>query len=567
MNPRPHPRAPYRLAFTLIELLVVIAIIGLVSVIALASILPAYRHRGITQGALLPNSVIVGAKDAAVRANAPRGFRLIQDNPALNPSISVGAQTISAATCSRMIPIELASDYDEGMISYRDNQANRTVYPAILQAYSTTPPDFVTNGYDPNLLYLRLAQQVVGVSLVANSPTEWFWNIRQGDRIRLNDSGRYMPIAGPMQTYTTTGNVASVGNPVINTERFINFDIPSTKSGSGKTELFVSPIPPSTGPTAPGSTYQINNNAGPFAPMLPLPPDGTNPEFFLVVNGQDDDGDGFTDNSFDGIDNDGDGVIDPGFDGSTTMGTARSTTSPSFSIAKSAGSTYYDSRLYINRNAYAQASWPYMGVPAGYNSEFELEGTPNGLTMGSFGSGVRKGFYDQPYTILRRPVPTQGAREVQMPAGVVIDLTTATQYGAGERSRLPIDPNTGAVDILVTPTGTVLQAGANGLEAVAGPFYHFWICEREDVYPPISTPNVLYRLPMPTMDKYPAPGDTTNRVLKNEHRLITLFTRTGQVTTNTIDDFDPTGNSTTTPLNYGINRPYIEAQLGLRETP
>ncbi len=41
----------------------------------------------------------------------------------------------------------------------------------------------------------------------------------------------------------------------------------------------------------------------------------TSPSSSIVVNGQDDDGDGWVDEGFDGIDNDGDGVIDPGFNG------------------------------------------------------------------------------------------------------------------------------------------------------------------------------------------------------------------------------------------------------------
>src|SRR5206468_11396196 len=61
------------------------------------------------------------------------------------------------------------------------------------------------------------------------------------------------------------------------------------------------------------------------------------------------------------------------------------------------------------------------------------------------------------------------------------------------RSRLPVDPYTNYVDILISPTGQVVQGGAgssggdiNALAPAANqPFYHFWITEREGVVPPL----------------------------------------------------------------------------------
>ena len=65
--------------FTLIELLVVILIIGLVSAATLPVILPALSHRQVGEGSRLLQATLVGARDAAIRANAPRGIRLLPD--------------------------------------------------------------------------------------------------------------------------------------------------------------------------------------------------------------------------------------------------------------------------------------------------------------------------------------------------------------------------------------------------------------------------------------------------------------------------------------------------------
>ena len=65
--------------FTLVELLVVILIIGLVSAATLPTILPALAHRQVSESARILQAAIEGARDAAIRANAPRGIRLMPD--------------------------------------------------------------------------------------------------------------------------------------------------------------------------------------------------------------------------------------------------------------------------------------------------------------------------------------------------------------------------------------------------------------------------------------------------------------------------------------------------------
>ena len=105
------------------------------------------------------------------------------------------------------------------------------------------------------------------------------------------------------------------------------------------------------------------------------------------------------------------------------------------------------------------------------------------------------------YTIYRRPVVSPGARETTLPAGIVIDLTGWNAPTIGlrpERSRLPVDPYTNYVDIMIAPNGQVVQGGAgtsggdiNALAPAASqPFYHFWLTDRQDVVAPLETLNV-----------------------------------------------------------------------------
>jgi hypothetical protein len=162
-------------------------------------------------------------------------------------------------------------------------------------------------------------------------------------------------------------------------------------------------------------------------------------------------------------------------------------------------------------------------------------------------------------------VPTPGALEVPLPTGAVIDLTT---YGTfNERSRLPIDPNTNYVDILlnqagqVVPTTTYSNPGSMPMGAA---FYHFWIADRSDVYAPSGSTTVQPQLPIPAPPgtiTYPGVGQT----LKKDRQLLTLFTRTGQILTNSIENFDYANayGLTTTP--YDVSAPFYQAQLGIRE--
>jgi hypothetical protein len=105
----------------------------------------------------------------------------------------------------------------------------------------------------------------------------------------------------------------------------------------------------------------------------------------------------------------------------------------------------------------------------------------------------------------------------------VVDTTTCAL--TRERSRLPVDPWTGYVDVLLNPDGTVVPTTLYSTPAsfgLDGAFFHFWLSERGDVAVPLVTP-------------------------KGEWRLVTLFTRTGQITVS--ENPDPA-------------RPFTSAQQG-----
>ncbi len=415
---------------------------------------------------------------------------------------------------ARIIPIELAPDYSDGLVAAALPPFTITG-PASTLPLGSPPTNPATPGTDPRLQIQQSLFFDPPTNSIPNPPTEWFWNIRQGEKLRFADAGRYFIIAGPMTT--------------LNPERFVNLDTPGN--------LFVS-LPPGITPPA-GTT--------------------SGAEGLFLVNGQDDDGDGYVDNSFDGIDNDGDGLTDPGFDGIDNDGVNGVVDDQNEVFLRIIGGTLmYDPR------PFATAAF---NSPPGYNPEFEGETAPS-LPALNFTNAA--GFINKPYTILRRPVTTRGARETVLPQGTVIDLTTfnTTQ----ERSRLPVDPISKYVDILIAPNGTIFRADAASGNAPIIPFYHFWIAEREDVFGPVAQVGVPYLLPMPARSfGYPNAGDASGRVLKGDRRLVSMFTRTGQILTNTIEQFDgsgnPAGSPPTPPSDFGVNLPFLAAQQGVRVAP
>ncbi|WZO97198.1 type II secretion system protein [Isosphaeraceae bacterium EP7] len=592
--------------FTLIELLVVIAIIGLVSIATLPVILPAYQHRQISESARVLQAALAGARDAALRAESSRGIRLLADP--VYPGPTPGNPDAPLAF-NRWVPIEPANDHTEGYISlgtpfnndlnfmsgvnYLGNAVeagfniptvSATNFYGLLDSAqlgklvynSTSGLTYPNNyaGHDP-FPFGRIGVQetkfyavpVPGsvpptVNWLPNPPTSWFWNIRQGDKIRFDDSGRYYTIAGPMLQGISNG-----AGVAVNPERYINYGMPGSTN-----------------------TYR---------------------EFLFLVNGLDDDGDGWVDEGFDGVDNDNDGITDPGFNGIDDDG-VNGVDDPAELFINNGGE--YEPEQFVGSqfaphrdNVDNAADFDPLMVD-------QIGGPPgNGLI-----DEVQEWFFNKKYTIIRRPVVTAGARETMLPSGVVIDATTwnsgtirqtlGNPVGSPgvavsppplpERSRLPIDPYTQTADIMVAPNGQITPGGAGTgsvlqnptAAAVNVPFYHFWLAEREDVYSTIGAQfvrrsangpavaqlranprynpgglaadlaaNRPYLLPMPEgtvgyEDATPLLFPT-NTFLKGQRRLVTLFTKTGQ--TLTTDDVQFMGNDT--------NYPYYAAQAGARE--
>ena len=175
---------------------------------------------------------------------------------------------------------------------------------------------------------------------------------------------------------------------------------------------------------------------------------------------------------------------------------------------------------------------------------------------------------------------TPGARETPLPSDVVIDLTTWKAI-LPERSRLPVHPSSGSVDILLNTDGSVLPATVYSSPTSFGmrsAFYHFWLAERGDVYsiPTDTNGNAVpllngytFYLPMPLGSNIPPTTNAYDQLvasnpglpyLKGEIRLLSLYTRTGQILVNDSPVFNigPQG---------GVNQPYILPQQGARGGP
>jgi prepilin-type N-terminal cleavage/methylation domain-containing protein len=475
-------RGGLRLGFTLIELLVVITIILIISAVALPVVIPALSHRQVSEAARILQGALVGARDSALHNGTPSGIRLLPDPafPVQYHSVTINGITTTQIDATlpfasnRIIPIEAAPEYSEGTVSvYGPN-----LYPAAIRTVNgasgplsgvpclvieESPGDWVHNGN--------------AWTYVPHSPTGWYWNIRVGDKLQINDSGLWYTVVGPMVIAPGGGN----------SEAFVNVGQPATPSPWSHTIL------------APDGTRQ-----------------NIQPEFLLLVNGRDDNANGWVDEGFDFVDNDGDGFVDNSF------------------------------------------------------AEWETEAWPSSFDPFDAAGVSPKAPFNLAYTIQRRPAPVANAREISLPTNVVIDMTTwgfPTPANASlERSRLPVDPFTGYVDILLYPNGTVVPTTAYSTPAafgMSGAFFQFWLAERSDVFAPNQNSlnaNTPPYLPLPQGQ---APGLFSGRAeIKGEYRLITLFSRTGQITTLDNVPFDSTGKISLGT--YNVNIPFLQARQGAR---
>ncbi len=248
-----------RRGFTLLELLVVIAIVIVVSAVALPTVLSALSHRQVSEGARTLSAALAGARDAAIRDNAPRGIRLLADPTfnGINPATGLLDASMPLAA-NRIIPIGSPPNYTEGRLILYPGPGLPPAVAALPYQGPGTPtnpsPTWGTLSGCPLMVY----ESPVDANGLPNNPTSWFWNIRLGDSIQINNVGPWYTIVGPM--------VAR--NP----------------------ELFV--------------------NVGPPGMLSPLTLNGVSVEFLLLVNGRDDNNNGWKDEGWDGIDNDHDMIVD-----------------------------------------------------------------------------------------------------------------------------------------------------------------------------------------------------------------------------------------------------------------
>jgi prepilin-type N-terminal cleavage/methylation domain-containing protein len=517
-RPRPSTGGRHgRTGFTLVELLVVMFIILLVSAVALPVIIPALSHREVSEAARVLQAALVGARDAAVHANAPRGIRLLPDPNFLtfvtddtNPKFGqLDSTKILAA--NRIVALEPAPDYTEGRVNVRSTAGLlhvplgtgpplSVVYPGegggawpYLPGQTALPPAAPVLVVEEALTDHDTSFSGNQTMIPRNNPTSWFWNIRVGDKIQIGQSGNFYTVVGPM----------SVGPADGNAELFVNIGLPGQAPIAGQSGV---PL-----------LYGNQPNTLPH-------------EFLFLVNGHDDDGDGSIDEGWDGLDTNLDGYVD---------NTASSTPPP--------------------------------------YSEWETE-----HWLGSLGHVNSGGVsLNLPYTIHRRPTPSANARETTLPASVVVDLTTWAD-ASPERSRLPVNRFTGTIDIIVSPQGEVLPNSifsSPSSFSLADSYFHFWLAERTDLYAPSdfnvngvplvanangnSNPQFAPFLPVPS-----GFNPNTTMYLKGENRLLTLFTRNGQITINELSDFDTNTADYNTANgvvpNYNPSFPLIRAQQGVR---
>ena len=124
------------------------------------------------------------------------------------------------------MPIQPGPDYGEGYINITS--------PLSDLAYGTGPtaiPYPTGSGVYPYpsglagsvLLVEQSVYDPKATGLVPNPPTSWFWNIRVGDKIQINNSGDYYTVVGPINvapgTHRRRGRIPSCSSTLETPER------------------------------------------------------------------------------------------------------------------------------------------------------------------------------------------------------------------------------------------------------------------------------------------------------------------------------------------------------------
>jgi prepilin-type N-terminal cleavage/methylation domain-containing protein len=461
-----------RRGFTLIELLVVIAIITFVSVLTIPTISGALSHRQVGEAARLVQASLAGARDAAIRDNAPSGIRLIQDPlfsgiqpltindpatglPIANPSPFAGRLDPGLPLAyNRIVPIAPAPSYQDGAViqvavtpgMFGPLGALAQIGALAYPVPSPAVPSPLVGATTVLVLAEAVITQVFGPNgqpqIIPNPPTSWFWNIRLGDKVQLNNAGPWYTVVGPMVVPPQGATIN--GQFMANPELFVNVGQP--------------------GAPLPWTTTQFGQSV--------------TPEFLLIVNGRDDNANGWIDEGWDGVDNDG-------FNGVDDVGEWRET-----------------------------ETW--LGAPPSSTQ--------------------------QTYTIQRRPTPQINAREVQLPSDVVIDATTWATTQERSRLPINqftgqvdilINPDGTAV-----PTTLYSSPSSVGM---SGAFYHFWLSERQDLMAATGTTAPTLPIGIIDPQSVAPAAPYAGPRVKGNMWLLTLFGRTGQTTGREPGFDDPAG--------------------------
>jgi len=557
-----------RHGFTLVELLVVLFIVGLVSAATLPIIIPTLNQRQVQEGSRILQQALINARFAAMSTGRPAGVRLLPDPVYNGPD---GTDLLRPLAYNRMLQLEPAPDFSDGeLVIHRNGASGKDVVDFFSNSVSWrqrmigTPPNAdVSKGpqdpyrIDPRIVLRQFKKKSLGAPTPVE-PTSWSWNIRAGDRIAVGVQNNInFVIAGPIAPFVGGKSY----NPfTYNPERFVNLGNPDVMT-----------------------TYQLPTYyPNVYDPLNLNIPDYYRSEILYVVNegnrifnGVDDNEDGVPDPAFNGVDDDGvNGIDDP--------------CEVFFALNKSGNPI--DPQVDVVGPMLARMTGQPQDVI--YNAIIEtlratFEWDPAVLSLGSGNNSP------QEYTIKRRMVPSANSAEVGLPADVVIDATTAlTGYvdsstnpplfvpqlappnvnysntntvTMSERSRLPIDPFTRYVDIIFQPDGQVVTSAASSVTSAPFqvPFYHLWLADRGDVFPPTDLSKAGGKLSSPRLPL--AQGNVLQNqhmnaandewALKNERRLITIQTRTGRITSQSLEMFDATDASV----------PYQDAQKGIAE--
>lgn len=366
-----------RAGFTLVELLVVLSIIGIIAAAAIPAVMTSWRGQRVGAAASGVQGQVTLAQAQAQQGNGIAGVRFLPSAIHLtritDPTSAAFGQVDPAAPLAwdRVVPLVQPPGYSEGLVAI---YTGATDYPT-------------SGGFSPVVGPLIVEQEPSGPPIATpggpfyplNPPTSWEYNVRLGDKIELG--GHFYTVAGPMFVTPAQGNV----------EKFVTYD--------------------------------------PDVLALTDRGDGRKREYLYLVNGIDDDEDGYPDNGFDGIDQDHDGVVDDADEWAETE------------------------------------AW--------------LEGAKAGVRQRS-------------YTLRRRPSPGPATSGVVL-AGALIDGTTWGAAAAADRirSNLRVDPWTGEAELICDASGRFVASRSVGVPSADGmkaPFWHLWICDNEAVdAPPIAT--------------------------------------------------------------------------------